>query len=254
MLLTSKLIEDVEEKYVDMLKSVNIPDFYKCISVFSGLNIEEIDEDTIKNYLITWAQNKYRFYQMLGNQTKKDLRVEYETTRNDIRDHVKVLGKEYPSFYLWLLAFGNQRENKINTYELDWSYRAAISSFLGEYSLEGTTLTHFFKSKLNAPDSLVTKIAAIFENDIVKDNYTISIDPVDIMTASENPYNWTSCYRLETYNCESHADGCMAALLDTSSLITYIWSEEGKLNLYDQFELKKVRYKKMYCYFWCHIF
>ena len=246
MLLTSKLIEGVEEKYVGMLKSVNIPDFYKCVAVFSGLTIGEISEDAIKDYLITWAHNKYRFYQMLGNKTKKDLRIEYQTNRNDIKDYVKVLGKEFPAYYLWLLTFGNQRENKIDVYQMDWSFRMAVNSFLGsEYQLEGTTMTHFFKSKLNAPDELVTKIAAIFENDTIKDNFTISIDPIDIMTASENPYNWTSCYRLETENSESHADGCMAALLDTQSLITYIWGEEGKLDLYGDYELKNVRYKKM---------
>jgi hypothetical protein len=65
------------------------------------------------------------------------------------------------------------------------------------------------------------------------------------MLASENPYDWNSCYRLEPDNSCSHADGCLAAILDTSSLITYVWSREGQYNLNDRFEFKSIRYKKM---------
>ena len=84
----------------------------------------------------------------------------------------------------------------------------------------------------------------IFENDTITGTYTISIDPVDMMLASENPYNWQSCYRLETPNEASHADGCLAAILDSSSLITYIWDKEGKFNLYNH-DLKCIRYKRI---------
>ena len=75
--------------------------------------------------------------------------------------------------------------------------------------------------------------------------YTISIDPVDMMLASENPYGWVSCYRLALENDGSHADGCLAAILDDSSLITYVWSSEGKFSLYDEYQFKSIRYFKM---------
>ena len=32
--------------------------------------MEEIDDEMIKEYLLTWAKNKYRFYKMLGNKTR----------------------------------------------------------------------------------------------------------------------------------------------------------------------------------------
>lgn len=246
MLLTKDLLEGIGEEYIDMLKSVNIPDFTKCISIFSGLNINKIDDGMIKNYLQTWAKNKYRFYKMLGNRTKVDMKIQYNKIRDNIREEVSELGKEFPAYYLWLDAFSRQTSNKINEYELKSDYRYQIREFVGrQYKLEGSSMTHFFKSMLNAPDELVTKIASIFENDKVEANYTISIDPVDIMTASENPYDWQSCYRLETENRDSHADGCMASLLDDKCLITYVWKNEGKLDLYHKYELKSVRYKMM---------
>ena len=55
MLKTLELIENVEEQYVPMLKLVNIPDFTKCIAQFSGLGINEVPNEVIKRYLVTWA-------------------------------------------------------------------------------------------------------------------------------------------------------------------------------------------------------
>lgn len=245
MLLTKKLIENVEEKYVDMLKAVNIPDFTKCIAEFSGLEINKINDETIKDYLVTWAKNKYRFYQMLGNKLQLDKPFTYKKFRDNITSEMSELGIEFPVYSLWLDAFKRQLSNKINTYSIGYEARDKIRMLFPQYKMEGSLITHFFKKMLNAPDELVTKIASIFENDTVEATHTISIDPVDMMLASENPYNWESCYRLETENTSSHADGCMAAVLDTSSLITYVWNNEGKLNIYDRYDFKCVRYKRM---------
>ena len=75
MLKTLELINGVEEKYIPMLKKVNIVDFTKCISVFSGLPLQKIPNKMIKEYLLTWAKNKYRIFQMLGNELYKDIKL-----------------------------------------------------------------------------------------------------------------------------------------------------------------------------------
>ena len=106
-------------------------------------------------------------------------------------------------------------------------------------------MTHFFKSCLQAPDELVTRLGRIWEHETITGTHTISIDPVDMMLASENPYDWQSCYRLETFDGGSHADGCLAAVLDDSSLITYVWNREGKYSLYNRYDFKKIRYYRM---------
>ena len=66
MLLTKNLIENVDEKYIPMLKEVNIPEFTKCIAEFSGLQITQVSDSQIKDYLLTWARNKYRFYKVFS--------------------------------------------------------------------------------------------------------------------------------------------------------------------------------------------
>lgn len=241
--ILNKLSEDARKIYEDMIKSVNIPDFYKVIAQFSGLNIQKIDDETIADYIITWAKNKIRFYKMLGNKTRLDIPISYMKSRDDLRTEMLDLGKDYPAYYLWFREFENQKTNKVD--DIDWSLSRLLSELFPGFKLQGSTMTHFFKSMLKAPDELVTRIGRIFEHDKVESNYTISIDPVDMMLASENPYDWQSCYRLELGRDDSHADGCMASVLDTVSCITYVWDREGEFTLYDTFKFKKIRYYRM---------
>ena len=228
-----------------MIEQVNIPDFYKCIAEFSGLGINEIDDYQMGEYLTTWAKNKYRFWKMLGNKIRVDQSFTYKKLRDNIKQEINDLEISYPTYSLWLDAFRRMTKNEIEMSNLEWSIRDKIPKIFPQTKLEGYSLTGFFKRMLNAPDDLITKLGAIFENDTIQATHTISIDPVDMMLASENPYDWDSCYRLETENTSSHADGCMAAVLDTKSLITYVWNNEGKLNIYDKYDFKNVRYKRM---------
>ena len=245
MLIKKDLLAAADEQYRPMLKEVSIPDFTKCIAQFSGLHISNVKDEVIKTYLLTWAKNKYRFYKMLGNKLKIDNKIQYKEENKDIRTEMRALEKEYPAYALWLNDFSYNKVNKINERDIDYDVRIVINDIFPGFCIEGTSITHFFKSYLKAPDELVTAIGRIWENEIVKGIYTISIDPVDMMLASENPYNWQSCYRLAVDNDCSHADGCMAAILDDSSLITYIWNREGKFSLYNEYDFKKIRYYRM---------
>lgn len=246
MLLTKDLIESVEEKYIPMLKMVNIPDFTKCIAQFAGLEINEVSERVIKDYLLTWAKNKYRFFELLGNSLRLDIPFEYNHLKEDIQNELKDIAKTYPVYSYWLDEFRNSKTNKITSiFDFDYRFRNKVDELFPQYRMSGSTITHFFKGCLNAPDDLITRLAAIFENQKIKATYTMSIDPVDMMLASENPYDWTSCYRLETGREDSHADGCLAAILDKTSLISYVWNNEGKFTLCNKYHFKNIRYKRM---------
>lgn len=245
MLLRKDLIEGIDPKYIQMLEQVNICDFTKCIAQFSGLDIQNVPDEVIKKYLLTWAEHKYDFFKMLGNKLQLDKPITYCEVREDIRTDIKELQTKYPTYAPWLDYFNSLTKNKIERlHQVDWALRDYAEQFFPHFKLEGSSMTKFFKQCLNAPDELITGIGRIFENAEIEGTYTLSIDPVDMMLASENPYNWQSCYRLATHNCNSHADGCLAAVLDTSSLIGYLWTSEGKMNLYD-YKLKNVRYKRM---------
>ena len=249
MLIKKDLLAAADEQYKPMLKEVSIPDFTKCIAQFSGLHISKVSDEAIKTYLLTWAKNKYRFYQLLGNKLKVDNKIQYKDENKDVETEMRALEKDYPAYALWLEGFKYVESNKINVRDVEWTIRNTVDNIFPGCRLDSCSVTHFFKSYLNAPDELVTKIGRIWENEMVEGIYTISIDPVDMMLASENPYNWNSCYRLELGNSDSHADGCLAAVIDDSSLISYVWNNEGKFKLYDNYELKSIRYKKMRMWF-----
>lgn len=242
--IINKLNEEDREKYADMIKSVNIPNFYKCIAQFSGIAISGLSDDRIAEYLIVWAKNKYRFYKMLGNKTRLDQPFVYENERENYKDEYKELMKKFPVYALWLEAFEEHKTNDIGRLDYN-SVRYKLKELFPSFNYEKSTITHLFKSQLNAPDDLITGLGRIYENKKVEATHTLSIDPVDIMLASENPYKWDSCYRLELQRSDSHADGCMAAMLDTSSLIAYVWSSEGEYNMYDAFKFKKIRYYRI---------
>lgn len=244
MLKMVDLLKDVEEKYISMLEKVNIVDFTKCVAIFSGLDLNKINDETIKEYLLTWAKNKFRIYEMLGNNLVKDINFDYEKTEDENGTEFQQLITEYPHFGPWLNILKHFSVNKIDTYK-DRYILGTLTEYFRNVNLSGMTITHLAKRYLKFPDEVITKIGRIYENNKINATYTISIDPIDIMTASENPYDWQSCYRLETENSSSHADGCMAAVLDTASIISYVWTSEGKLDLYGKYELKKVRYKRM---------
>lgn len=240
----NKLNKEEKEKYSDMIKQVNIPDFCKCVSQFSGINISKLNNDTIAEYLITWARNKYRFYKMLGNQLRLDQEFIYKNERINYSDEYNEIAKKFPIYALWLNAFKQHKSNSIGnlTYH---NLKFVLKDFFPKFQYEKSSITHFFKSQLDAPDELVTEIGKIYENKKIEATHTLSINPVDIMLASENPYDWDSCYRLELGRTDSHADGCMAAVLDTSSLIAYVWSSEGEYNMYNAFKFKKIRYYRI---------
>lgn len=246
MLKTKDLIEGIEEKYVPMLKQVNIPDFTKCIATYMNESMDFVPDKMIKEYLLTWAKNKYKYFHMFGNKTQLDRPLIYKRLKEETRERMIDLAKKFPAYYPWLDRCHSITENKMSSREIGWELEKWLESAFPSFRWNGGSLTRFFKHCLQAPDELINQLAQVFENNTVEATYTLSIDPVDMMLASENPYDWQSCYRLDPCDEEIHMDGCLAAVLDTSTIITYVWNREGELSIYEKsLQLKKVRYKKM---------
>ena len=244
LLKTVELIDKLGEEYADMLKQVNIPDFYKCIAQYSGISIKYLQSDVIEDYLTQWAINKKPIFDFFGGKTRVDLEFSYKEENKDYYDIYIELAKKYPAYYFWLYGIRGSNENKMLEKVMGYDQCCAIKKCFPDYKWNEETITHFFKNKLNAPDTLITEIGRIYENNEIQAKFTLSIDPVDIMLSSETPYDWQSCYRLEEF-CDSHSDGCLAGVIDHPTIVTYIWTEEGKYNLYEKYEFKKIRYKRM---------
>lgn len=248
MLLTKDLIEGADEQYREMLTTVNIPNFTKAISCFANAPIKNLDEEVLKEYLYTWAKNKYKFWQMFGNKTRVDIPIEYSRPAHERRDIFIDLKREFPAFTPWIEGIETARANRLKRYELSREFVEWIQRGWPDFKYEDAAISKFFLHRLNAPMELVNNLMKVYENEKVSATFTLSIDPIDIMFASETPY-WNSCYRLNTIDHgDTHADGLVAALLDSSTIITYTWNEEGKYNFTSsdlKYEFKDIRYKKL---------
>lgn len=244
MLNKKVLIEKLGEEYKPMLNKISIPDFTKCIAQYSGLHISEVKDEVIEEYLSLWAKNKKHIFDLMGD-IRFDMPIKYVDEDRQYDKKLIEVGKQFPAYYPWLKLFRGATNNKIDTNNFYWQDRDMINELFPGYRYEGMALTRFFKQKLDAPDELITALGRVWENSTVEATFTLSIDPVDIMLSSENPYDWVSCYRLE-WGCEdSHADGCLAGVLDSATIITYAWNAEGKYSLYGNYEFKNIRYKRM---------
>ena len=250
MLRIQTLVGKLGKEYEPMIAQIKIAEFTKTIAQLSNIPIEQLSDDVIEEYLTHWAKNKFRFFKAFGNKTRVDIPFSYIDETKDTWTEMRALIPDYPAYAPWLYEMANFKTNKIDASKWDW--RDKIMDYLDQIivdqpvrrALSDMAITTFFKRTLKAPDDLVTKIGRIYENEAIDATFTISIDPVDMMMASENPYKWTSCYRLELMS-DSHADGCLAAVLDTTSLITYVWNNKGKYSLYNNYEMKEIRYYRM---------
>jgi len=243
MLTKKTLIDKLGEEYTPMVNKISIPDFTKCIAQYSGLSMTELKDEIIEEYLIRWARNKKYLFDFFGGELRVDMPITYRDEQRDYKEKMLEVGRKHVVFYPWLEIFSNHCDNKIRYQNIGWDERKMLDEIFPTIA-EGTSITHFFKSKLNAPDEVVTEIGQVFENAELNATYTLSIDPVDIMLSSENPYNWTSCYRLENFS-DSHADGCLAGVLDKATVISYVWTDAGKFMLYNKYDFKNIRYKRL---------
>ena len=246
MIKYKDLYKDIEPWLKEMIDKVDYINFKKCIAQYSGLNFDRVSDEVLVDYLITWARNKYRFYKMFNNELFLTQSIEYEEQGETSTRAMEDIQKDFPEYAMWIDKFKYVKKNKIKKSDLDYDVRDLVKRLFPEFNMEGSSITHFFKKCLNGSNEVVTAIGRCYENQVIKSNFTLSIDPVDMMLASENPYDWSSCYKLMTDGNDcSHADGCLASVLDDSTIITYVWNRSGDLTLYEKYQIKNVNYKQM---------
>ena len=101
-ILKKDLMNSMDSMYGDMLKEVSIPDFTKCIAQFAGMKVQDIKDEVIRDYLVTWAENKYQFYKLLGNKLKLDMPITYENYKLNVGTDIELLKNEFPGFAIKL--------------------------------------------------------------------------------------------------------------------------------------------------------
>lgn len=257
MLKTEELLEGIEEKYHEMLKKVNFVDFTKCVATAANLPLERISNEAIKEYLHTWAKNKFHIFEIFGNQIEMttDVNVEKDTLsiEQELEDKVykkycryvslleELCGRKGSSDYIKSIL-----ENKVKFGLSDY-----LINFFGEKKIKlpcywdknpvDLKLTKAL-STLGVEDGLINELGSIIENKSMASKYTVSIDPIDIMLASVSKYKWTSCYNLEE---GSYRDGCFAAVVDKTTMIGICWTNKDTIFLDNKkYSIKDIKQKR----------
>ena len=102
----------MDKCYADMISQVDIYNFTKCVAQFAGMEIKEVPDKMIKEYLLTWAESKRRFFDMLDGKIRKDLEIEYHNPREGIQEEIRELMSEYPVYTLVIILFANKLKIK----------------------------------------------------------------------------------------------------------------------------------------------
>ncbi len=234
------VIKDITDPIeIEMISKVNLMDFQKCVLAWSGL-----DEVNIAQYLKLWAKNKKSFYiNLFKGELRIDKIISIKKDKELTSCSLLQYAEKYPAYAPWLSIFDNQYQagNVFTTKD-----KMVREAFPTKYkNFQDMKVTKFFQSYLQAPEELVTDLGKYYGEGALEGTYTVSIDPVDMILASVSGYEWTSCYRITSGDDGKgrgqHSDGAIAALIDTTSLITYLWRKEGKIDL-DKYKVE-TRYK-----------
>ena len=211
-----------DEEIEKMISLVNLETFSNMIKARCSMEgwpakevNEKVTEDVIKNYLKTWAVNKYRFYKLFGDKLYIEEQVEVKKTQDTYREVVQNLRHKYPLYAGFL--------DHVSISDIE---KNAMSGYSNDLLFEDSRI----KKKMK-----FTKVAALFnDNDFNMDiskmyqdknmkSIRISIDPCDYLTVSVNKNGWRSCHNF--FDGEYRNAG-LALLNDRTSLVAYSYSVE----------------------------
>lgn len=255
------ILSKIKEENLEMIRLVHLDNFIKCIGNLFGLSYKEMfasDKycDGIAYYLNTWAEQKRWLYDTLYNKsltisTNFEEKLDVTNYRDQFMQLSEIeenyLFRPYLAFLAGHVAYKDGQacnlytSNSPSFYSCDNYYlpRIFTDKIDQEKEIKITTVASKY---FNLPQKLVDALGRILDNNRRKCTLTLSIDPVDILTCSVNPYHWTSCYSI-TNHCGSHADGALAAMVDSNSQVVYGWIDEGELDLTKSCSLKNVKFK-----------
>lgn len=261
--------KDIIMKYInddnkEMVSLVNIDNFIKCMAAvtshtFGEIVSSETMSENVAKYLNTWANNKKWLFEGLYEhkltidttfERNKEASVwanEFDALRNKpgyelYYPYIKFIEAHTPIFYDGLRE-GYTSFNQYCPYDRLYGQKLLPDSLINQFDrAKDLKLTTIASKYLNLPKNLVDELGRMFDSNKDKCNFTLSIDPVDILTCSVSPYNWTSCYSISPEHRGSHCDGGVAAMVDTSSQIIIGWKDQGKFKM-EELELKNFKFK-----------
>lgn len=221
--------QDIDEmiKLVDVKKFTNIIRA-RLIKDNKITGIESLTDEWAKNYLLTWAKNKFKFYKLFGNKLTLEIDVDVKPDNNEMMRKWQEIREQFPLLEPIFNQIGDSTiiENNVRR--------------PGDYAI----WRGFFKDTRVKENMSFTKFISLFENQKLemevsklyqekgKGHLVISINPIDYLTVSINASQWDSCHH---FMKGAYRNAGLSYMNDKTSLVSYRSDREVKY----EFEGKK---------------
>lgn len=155
-------------------------------SMRNSRNRHNFIEDIVDLYLNKWANAKYDFYMLFGNELSISKNIEEKMSPKLMSAHIYRLRSKFPDYSI-LQEIGIE----------DFIENTCISDIRGQCDYKrGMKLSKYLSKKLNDPEFDI-ELSKVLQNRKTVGIVEISINPCDFLTASINKHSWRSCYNIE---------------------------------------------------------
>lgn len=252
------ILQYVKEENMEMVSLVNMDNFIKCMGAIGTLQFKDIVNDkqvceNIARYLNEWADSKrWLFNEFYDHKLTVDIDYSANKLSDDwYKEFSSLKDNEEYMIYGPYISYLSEHIDFTDVDNLNcYNFRYANSPYFSDEfqrrlsECKDMKITTIADRWFHLPKNLVDHMGRILDSNKITCTLTMSIDPVDILTCSTNgPDGWRSCYRVYYRGCGEHADGALAAMIDSNSQIVYGWNKEVEIDVGGEMNLKGIRKK-----------
>lgn len=218
-----------DEQINEMISKVDIQTFKKiiCERLYDtqGYTPQKISanitDERCKEYLKRWAENKYHWYKLFGDNLKLEVEIEVKKDIISVKQKMQEIKEMFPLYYqiFECLDYKDVMNNQLNYIQDWWKKDKRVKR-----GMKFTQLIALYNN-----EELNMEVSKIYQEK-GKKKICISIEPADYLTVSINKSGWRSCHNFFNGDWSQAPLGYM---FDCSSAVSYMYDkivdfDEGK--------------------------
>lgn len=215
--LEKEYIGDIVEEMLEKVDYKNLVPLFNAYVKGKDKIIPTMDKNQLRVWLKNWANAKWRLYLLFGRSFY--IKASKEIKKDSKLESVQINELKY-AFPEYSLILG---EFPVECY-LNNIIPKGFACSLFEYKPcpPNIKLSKYLAGLLQNPKFDV-QLSSIIQDNLIKANVTLSIDPFDYMTSAINKSGWRSCHNV--YDGE-YRRGPISYMMDNSSIVSYIASDK----------------------------
>lgn len=216
-ILENEFIGDIVEEMLEKVDYKNLIPLVNAHVKGRNKEIPTINKNQLREWLKNWANAKWKLYLLFGKsfyiKASKEIKKDTKLASAQINE----LKYAFPEYALVLNEF------PIECY-LNNTIQKGYNCALFEYKPcpPNIKLSKYLAGLLQNPKFDI-QLSSVIQDNFVKANVTLSIDPLDYMTSAINKSGWRSCHNV--YDGE-YRRGPVSYMMDSSSIVSYMSNDK----------------------------